>query len=206
MNIIHPTAIIGNNVSLEENVEIGPYCVIGDNVTICKNTKLFSHVVVGTIGEYPTRHTSKFTKFPKVLIGSNVIIREFVTINSNVDDGETSVGDNCYLMTKSHIGHDSRLENNVVLCSNSVVGGYSKINSYTYVGLNSSIHQRSIVGKHCIIGANSFFKGTSPDGITWVGVPSIPKKINFFNLEKNLKDKVELELIVQHAKKFIDEF
>jgi len=27
--IIHPTAIIGTNVIIEDNVYIGPYCIIG---------------------------------------------------------------------------------------------------------------------------------------------------------------------------------
>ena len=42
--------------------------------------------------------------------------------------------------------------------------------------MNASIHQRSKIGKYCVIGAGSFFKGESPDGIIWGGVPAKPIK------------------------------
>lgn len=205
MNKIHHTSIIENSVVIEDDVEIGPFCVISGNVKIGRGTRIFSHVSIGTLGEYPTRTDPEFSKNPRVEIGSNVTIREFVTINSNVDDGMTKVGDSCYLMTKCHIGHDVILDNNVVCCSNSAVGGYSRIGKFTYVGLNASVHQRSIIGSYCMIGANSFFKGVSPDGITWAGVPALPKKLNLFNLQKNIEDLNTVDMICKNAEQFITE-
>ena len=38
--MIHPTAIIGKNVNLGSNVEIGPYAVVDGNVKIGDNTKI----------------------------------------------------------------------------------------------------------------------------------------------------------------------
>ncbi|MFN3551021.1 MAG: UDP-3-O-(3-hydroxymyristoyl)glucosamine N-acyltransferase, partial [Endomicrobiia bacterium] len=71
---IHPTAIIGKNVKVSEEVSLGPYCVIEDNVVIKKNTILGCFVYVGKnveIGE-------------NVLIYSNVTIREDTKIGNNV--------------------------------------------------------------------------------------------------------------------------
>ena len=37
---IHPTAILGSNIFIDENVEIGPFCWLRRDVAILKNTKI----------------------------------------------------------------------------------------------------------------------------------------------------------------------
>ena len=44
---IHPSAVIGENVSLGENVSIGPFVSIGNGAVIGDSTVLKSHVSVG---------------------------------------------------------------------------------------------------------------------------------------------------------------
>lgn len=204
---IHPTAIIEDTVLLDENVKVGPFSVITGKVKIGKGTTIYSHCTIGGPGEYPTKNMSDIQDNVGVVIGENCVIRESVNINAaTIRNESTIIGNNCYIMTKSHIGHDVILEDNVVICSCAVLGGYTKIGRMTYVGLNSSIHQRSVVGRYCIIGAQSFFKGESPDGITWVGIPALPKKVNSFNLDKNLKDEVQKMDIVKKAEIYIKNF
>ena len=43
---IHPTAIVAENVQLDEGVEIGPYSIIGPEVKIGKNTIIGPHTVI----------------------------------------------------------------------------------------------------------------------------------------------------------------
>lgn len=195
---IHPTAIIGKNVNIEENTEIGAYCIIGNNVTIGKNTKIFSHVSIGTDAEY--RNTPPH-KNAGVIIGENCVIREFVTINNNVTDQKTKIGNDCYLMTKSHIGHDSVLGDFVSVCSSAIVGGHSKINNYCYLGLNSVLHQFSELSEFCLVGAQSFFKGSSAKGLIWVGVPAKAIKVNIIGIERNVKNLEERKKIIEEAQK-----
>jgi UDP-N-acetylglucosamine acyltransferase len=207
MNEIHHTAIVENSVKLGDNIKIGPYSIITGNVTIGDGTIIYSHCSIGSIGEYPGKNPDEIQKNVGVIIGKNCVIRESVTINSAViEDENTIIGDNCYIMTKSHIGHDSILENNVVICSCASIGGFSKIGQKTYIGINSSIHQRSQIGSYCIVGGQSFFKGNSPDGITWVGIPAIPKKINEFNLNKNISSNDEKNQIIENGNAFINQF
>ena len=44
---IHPTAVVGENVTLGEGVYIGPYAVIGDGATLGARVIVEAHVVVG---------------------------------------------------------------------------------------------------------------------------------------------------------------
>ena len=197
---IHRTAILGNNVKIGKNVTIGPYSIIGDNVEIGDNTAVYSHVIIGTPGEsiHDVSHENS-----GVTIGKNCVIREFTTINSNLGPVKTKIGDSCYLMTKSHVGHDAILEKNVVLCTGAKIGGHATVGAFTYVGLNACTHQHSSLGKYCIVGALGFFKGVSPDAISWMGVPSTPKKVNIVNLIRNIDDPDQIEKIRLAAQDFI---
>lgn len=71
---IHPTAILGKNVSLGNNVAVGPYVVIEDNVSIGENTIIYSACFLG--------HHSKIGA--DTLIYAHVSIREYITIGSRV--------------------------------------------------------------------------------------------------------------------------
>ena len=60
---IHPSSIISDNVSINNNVKIGPHCYLNGNISIDDNTELKSHVVVSgntNIGKnntfYPFSH------------------------------------------------------------------------------------------------------------------------------------------------------
>ncbi|WP_419912843.1 UDP-3-O-(3-hydroxymyristoyl)glucosamine N-acyltransferase [Hoeflea sp.] len=48
---VHPTAVLGENVSLGAKVRIGPLCVIGDNVTIGDETTIVSQATISDLAE-----------------------------------------------------------------------------------------------------------------------------------------------------------
>jgi len=201
MSNIHSTAIIGKNVRIGKNVTIGPYTIIGDNVMVGDGTLIYGHCSIGTPGESIHHVPSEGSG---VIIGKNCTIREFVTINNNLGEHKTRVGNDCYLMSKSHMGHDAVLEDNVVLCTGAKIGGHAIVGDFSYVGLNACTHQRSELGKYCIVGAMAFFKGISPNGISWVGVPAIPRKVNEVSLERNIESKEKITKIINEAQGFIN--
>lgn len=71
---IHPTVILGKQVSCGRNVGIGPYAVIEDNVSVGDNTIIYAGCFVG--------HHTKIGQ--DTLIYANVSIRECITIGSRV--------------------------------------------------------------------------------------------------------------------------
>lgn len=141
-----------------------------------------------------------------VSIGYGTIIRENVIINLPAKNDLTVIGSNCYLMNTCFVGHDCIIGNNVTLCPHACVAGHVSIGDYTTIGMNASIHQGSTIGKCCMIGAGSFFKGVSPDGITWGGVPARPLKVNMIGIDRCDLSIEEKEQFLSNAQLFIDDF
>jgi len=71
---IHPSAVLGKDVSLGRDVAIGPYVVIEDSVSIGDKTIIYAGCFIG--------HHTKIGN--DTLIYSNVSIRERVTIGNRV--------------------------------------------------------------------------------------------------------------------------
>jgi UDP-N-acetylglucosamine acyltransferase len=149
-NFIHPTAIIGENVTLGDNNYIGAYCIIGD----------------------PAEHKKYWDKSKgKVIIGNNNIITGLVTIDAGTED-VTIISNNCYIMKHAHIGHDCQIHDNVTISCGAKIGGHSRIRSNSNIGLNAVLHQFSIINEGCMIGASAFFKGESESFTKYAGVPA----------------------------------
>lgn len=140
-----------------------------------------------------------------VIIGNDTVTRENVIINLPATH-TTTIGSNCYIMNTVFIGHDSVLGDNVTVAPHACIAGYVTIGDYSFIGMNSSIHQKSNIGKCCMIGAGSFFKGNSPDGITWAGVPAKPIKVNIIGICKSKLLNTEKENMISRAQLFIDTF
>lgn len=151
MTYIHPTALIGQNVTIGDDVYIGPYCVIGFQP------------------EWKGReHEDK-----GVVIGDGARLTGLVTVDSGVEV-MTFIGSNSYLMKHSHVGHDAQLGMNVTLSCGAKIGGHSIIGDNTNVGLNAVVHQKVIVPPGCMIGASAFIGKTlemQPNS-KYAGVPA----------------------------------
>lgn len=169
--MIHKTAIIDAKAELDSGVEIGPYCIIGPQVKIAKNTKLAPHVVIdgwtkigegcrifqfASLGAIPQDLKYKGEE-SWVILGNNNTIREFVTIHRGTaqSGGKTIMGDNNLLMAYSHVAHDCKIGNQVILANAATLAGHIEIEDYAIVGGLVGIHQFLRLGRHCIIGGGS---------------------------------------------------
>ena len=141
-----------------------------------------------------------------VAVGHGTIIRENVIINLPAKNDLTVVGSNCYIMNTCFVGHDCIIGNNVTLCPHACVAGNVSIGDYTTIGMNSSIHQGSTIGRCCMIGAGAFFKGDSPDGVTWVGLPARPLKVNTIGIERSGLSETEKNEMISNAQLYVDNF
>ena len=196
---VHGTSIVETSC-IGDNVSIGPFCYVGKNVILEEGVKLIGHC---SIGSPPQMKNEEGSAVGKIKIGSHTEIREFVTINMPVKQ-ITSIGKRCYIMAQAHIGHDCQIRNDVILGVGSVLGGWSVVDDFAYIGLNAILHQYSNVGAHCMIGANAFFKGESPVGITWAGVPAKPIRLNTIGMIRNIRDLQKIEEIGSEAMSFVE--
>lgn len=170
-NIIHPTAIIGDNVVLGKNNCIGAYCVISGRTIIGDDNKFEAFVSIGSSPEH-REFVNKPNEIKGVKIGNGNIFREFVTVNSGCTQ-DTVVANECWLLKGSHVGHDSFIGSEVTLSCNVLIGGYSYVMKGANMGLGAVCHQRSVIGSYSMVGMNSTI--TKKDNIypfmTYAGSP-----------------------------------
>lgn len=129
MTYIHPTALIGANVLIEEDCYIGPYCVIG----------------------FPAEWKGNEDKDYGVIIRKGTRITGMVTIDSGARI-PTTIGENCYLMKHSHVGHDVVIDDDVTISCGAKIGGHTYIGKGCNLGLNATIHQKQVIKAGCMIG------------------------------------------------------
>jgi UDP-N-acetylglucosamine acyltransferase len=194
MITIHPTAVV-ETTDIGEGTYIGPFTYISKRVKIGKNCRIYN-ASIGLPGEHPNGAEDKGGI---IEIGDNVEIREYVTINTPLFTQRTLLENGCYLMAKSHVGHDAILHERVVLHTGAIIGGHSEIGRYCYMGLNCSTHPFAKLGDYCIVGANGVYKGESPVAVVWAGVPCRPLKVNMVGLDRhcNIEEKGGLKLIAE---------
>lgn len=147
---IHPTAYIGQNVTIAEDVYIGPFCSIG----LPPEWKGHEHENQG------------------VFIGKGTKLMGYVSIDVGADHC-TTIGENCYIQKHTHISHDCTICDNVTIAMGVVIGGKCKIGGGTNIGMNASVHQNVEIPDGCMIGANAFVskKSILQSGMKYVGVP-----------------------------------
>jgi UDP-N-acetylglucosamine acyltransferase len=169
--VIHPAAIVDPSARIGNDVRIGPYCMVGANVELEDGVELVSHAVVmghtrigartrifpfASVGHAP--QDLRYAGEPTTLeIGPDCIIREGVTINPGTakGTGKTVVGERCFFLAHSHVAHDCRVGNNVVLTNNVMLAGHCKIGDYAIIGGGAGIHQFVRVGPHAFVGGLS---------------------------------------------------
>lgn len=176
---IHPTAIIDPGAELGEEIEIGPYVVIDGNVRLGDGCRLAAHVVLtgpttigqenrigyGTvIGSDPQDFSFDPETFSEVRIGDRNIFREHVTIHRGTKaDSATVVGDDCYLMSGAHMGHNSVIGSGVVIANNCLLAGYVEIQDRVVLGGGTVFHQFMRIGRMAMVrGGTRFGKDIPP--------------------------------------------
>jgi UDP-N-acetylglucosamine acyltransferase len=179
MSSIHATAQVETG-AIGEHVTIGPYCLIGPNVIIGDGCRLVAHVhVTGhtTIGPrtiiYPFAslgtppQSVKYRGGPtRLVVGADCEIREGVTMNAGTEDGGglTEVGNHCFFMAGSHVGHDCTVGNDVTFANNVSLGGHVTVGDYAVFGGHAAVRQFSRVGEGAMIVGLS---GIRADVIPW---------------------------------------
>lgn len=172
---VHPTAIVEDGAVLADGVEVGPFCVVGAKVRLDKGVRLVSHnSVTGNtvIGENTLVHPFAALGQPpqslaykgedtRLVVGKNNIIREHVTMHPGLVSGrgETTIGDNCMFMAGSHIAHDCKLGNHIVIANNTMLGGHVDVADYVWFGGGSAVHQYSRIGRHAFVGGMAGLEG-----------------------------------------------
>ncbi len=180
---IHPSAFVDSKAQLADGVKIGPLCVVGPDVKLAKNVHLISQVNIAgntEIGEdctfYPfvsLGHPPQDFKHKggpvSLKIGARTILRELVNIHPGTDAGrpQTIIGDDCYFMVGTHVAHEGKVGNKVVLSNGTQVGGCVTIDDNVVIGGLCAVHQYTRIGRNAFIGGmTTVVKDVIPFGIS----------------------------------------
>ena len=183
---IGPFSYVGPNVELSDNVELISNVHIEGNTKVGKGTKIFPFASIGTQPQ-----DLKFNNEENsLLIGEQNIIREYVTINPGTKGGgsKTVIGDNCLFMISSHIAHDCKIGNNVIIANNVPLGGHVTIEDYVVIGGNSAVQQFTRIGRLAMIGGmTGVLKDVTPFGLS-IGNRNYLQGINLIGLRRKKYD------------------
>ena len=217
--MIHSSSVVDKKAKIGNNVKVGPFCYIGPNVELKQDVELISNVHIegntkigkgtkifpfASIGTMP--QDLKFKgESNSVLIGENNMIREYVTINPGTKGGggKTIVGNNCLFMISSHIAHDCKVGNNVVIANNVPLGGHVTLEDSVVIGGNSAVQQFTRIGRLAMIGGmTGVLKDVIPFGLSF-GNRNYLQGINLIGLRrKKYENKKILELDTAYKKIF----
>ena len=180
---IGPFCHIGPHVVLKEGVELASHVAIDGATTIGAGTRISPHVMLGG-GPQDLRHDGRSTTLE---IGRNCIIREYATahLGSSSGHGATRIGDECFLMAYSHVGHDCVVGDKVILTNCATLGGHCEVGDGAILSGHTAIHQFVRIGHHAFIGGNSAVGGdVMPFGFV-LGTPGSLRGLNVIGLRRS---------------------
>jgi UDP-3-O-[3-hydroxymyristoyl] glucosamine N-acyltransferase len=159
---VHPTAVIGTNVSLGRGASVGPYAVLDDGVEIGESVVIGAQSVIGA----GVRIGAGTHVFPSVVVYAGSRIGERVILHSGVrigSDGFGYVQRDAQHLKIPHVGH-CVIEDDVEIGANTtidrgsiddtVIGAGTKIDNLVQIGHNVRI------GRACLIMAQAGIAGS----------------------------------------------
>ena len=196
---IHPTSTVHPSAILGKDVTIGPYSIIGANVIVGDRTRIEGqvllepytqigqdcHIFFGSVLGSLAQDTKYKGERSGVKIGDRNVIREYVTINrATGEDNFTTLGDDNFLMTHTHLGHNTIVGNNVVFTNSSCIAGHTNIGNKVNIGASAGVHQFVRIGDGAMIGAYTKLTQDVPPFLLGEGNPASVRNVNLVGLKR----------------------
>ncbi len=196
---IHPTAVVSDDASLGEGVEIGPYAVIGEGVVLGARTRVGAHASIqgpAVFGEdnrifphaalgFEPQDVKYRGEKTKLTVGARNVFREFSTAHRGTGHGETVIGDDNYFMNYAHVAHDNRIGSKVTMANSAVLAGHVEVGNHAIIGAFNAIHQFCRVGAYAFLGA---YTGCRQDVLPFCRTDGLDAKtygLNTIGLKRN---------------------
>jgi len=208
---ISPLASVDPAAEIGDGSIIGPFCVIGARAKLGRRNFLFNNVSIlgkvemgddnrispgAVIGGEP-QDVSYSGSETEVLVGSRNVIRENVTFNraSEKEDGTTVVGNDNYFMACSHVAHDCKLGDKIVLGQGSMLGGHVHVHSFATISGCVAVSHYVSIGSYTFIGGSSRALQDITPFMLADGNPARPRCINIVGLKRNNFDRQIIKAI-----------
>jgi UDP-N-acetylglucosamine acyltransferase len=169
---IHASAVIEGDVTIGDDVVIGPHCVldgtlgpvgIGDGCHLIANCYLSGPLTMGRANTVwpaaslggPPQDVEWNPSEPGagLIIGNHNTFRESFTGHRAKTEEPTRIGNHNFFMACSHVGHDSQVGNHIQMANSAALGGHVTVGDRVIMGGGAAIHQ------FCRIGEGAFMQG-----------------------------------------------
>jgi len=179
--LIGPWSIVGPGVRVGDGTTVGPSVLIERDTRVGEDCRLSKGAVLGTDPQ-DLKYAGERTFLS---VGDRTVIREFATLNrGTAAAGGTAVGNDCLLMAYTHVAHDCRLGDHVVLSNVVTMAGHVEIGNWAIVGGLTPIHQFVRIGEHAFVGGYSRMAKDVPPFCKAAGNPSKLYGLNSIGLER----------------------
>lgn len=142
--------MIGAEVELGAGCKVDSHAVLKGPLRMGSNNRVFPFCVLGE----DTPDLKYAGEEASLIIGNDNTFREGVVIHRGTTQGggETIIGSDCLLMAYSHIAHDARVGDHVVMTNYSAIAGHVVVMDYAILGGAAIVHQHCTIGAHSMLG------------------------------------------------------
>jgi UDP-N-acetylglucosamine acyltransferase len=175
-------SVVGAGVTLEDDVEIGHHAVLEGRVVVGAGTKIGHGSVVGAP---PQDLKFKPHTLSGVRIGAGSTVREYVTIHRAAQEGAwTTIGAGCLLMSLSHVAHDCRIADEVIVINYAGITGHCEIGDRATIGGYAALIPFARIGTYAYIGGCSKVTWDVPPYTLADGHPVSARGLNVIGLRR----------------------
>ena len=197
---IHPTALVDPRARVGARVGIGAYTVVGPEAVLGDDVELGHHVVLegrveladrvrvghgGVLGGVPQDLKFKDGTPSGVRVGAGTVLREYVTIHrATTPEKWTEIGRECLIMGLSHVAHDSRLGDGVIVINYAGITGHCQIGDRATVGGMTGMVPFTRVGTAAYVGGMAKLTADVPPYMLVEGQPATARGVNVIGLRR----------------------
>ncbi len=168
-------------------MELGPGCRLHSHVVIDGHTRLGQGNEIFPFASIGLRTQDLKWKggLTRTEIGDHNTIRECVTIHSATSEGEaTVIGSHNSILASSHIGHNVRMGDRVIV-SMAALAGHVLVEDSALVGGLSAVHQFCRIGTMSMVAGCAKVVQDVPPYMIVDGNPAETRTINKVGMERN---------------------
>lgn len=195
---IHPTAVIGDGVTIGNRVSIGPFAVLTGPLEIGDDCWIGASVTLGQPPEWigkihPPNWRAASPHLP-IFIGARSTIREHSTVHHG-GERPTIIGAGAFIMNRASIGHDVQIGPGCTIAPSTTFGGHTTLGEGVNLGINTVIHQRRVIGSKAMVGMGSVVTKDIPPFATVFGNPIALRGINRVGMERSGYSRDDIETV-----------
>ncbi len=176
---VHPTAVIGPDVEIDRDVQIGPFVIFEGPVRIGRGSVIEAYACLSgplelgasnyvgykaVLGKSPQSRAYQGEP-TQLVIGDGNSFQEMVTVHRGTVEGGglTQIGHRNTLQRGAHLGHDVRMGNDCLLAPEVLVAGHVEIGDDCELSSHVVIQQRVRIGRLvCFSGLGGSTKDVPP--------------------------------------------